>query len=247
MFAARIFIRLRCFGRLFWDDALVTFALLLSLMNTITWHIIAEPLFRWGLVASGKIQPSLTLMQDLEKFLVGGFVTMIGFITCVWVIKLAFMVFFHRLVVDIRHLRIQWWATLVYTILSGLACYTTLMPQCQVPPAERVIRNCFNDSALYWNYFSMWFNTAMDISSDCFIMAIPMVILWNIPVPLHKKLALAGIFSLVLFTIIAAVLRSALPLRYNSVTRDPGYPAWMYMWSSIEHNIGSYPNTAGLR
>jgi hypothetical protein len=67
-------------------------------------------------------------------------------------------------------------------------------------------------------------------------MTIPFAILWQVRIPLRKKLFLAGLFSFVFVTMIFAILRVTL---INSFSRQPD-PSWAYMWTSIEQNTGSH-------
>ena len=58
--------------------------------------------------------------------------------------------------------------------------------------------------------------------------------LWPVQMSIRKKLALIGIFSLVIITMAIAVVRVAV---INALTRQPD-TSWSYMWSSIEQCIG---------
>ena len=65
------------------------------------------------------------------------------------------------------------------------------------------------------------------------VTTIPFVILWQVRIPLTKKLALTGIFSLVVITMLFAILRVTL---ISKLTKQPD-TSWSYMWNSIEQNI----------
>ncbi len=65
-------------------------------------------------------------------------------------------------------------------------------------------------------------------------MLIPISMLWGTQMRLRRKLALAGIYSLVIITIIFAIVRTTL---VSSLTRLPD-TLWLYMWSAIETTIG---------
>lgn len=68
------------------------------------------------------------------------------------------------------------------------------------------------------------------------VMTIPSHLLWRVRISTKKKLALFGIFSLVIITMIFAIVRTAV---ISSLTRQPD-TSWSYMWSSIEQNVGMF-------
>jgi len=58
---------------------------------------------------------------------------------------------------------------------------------------------------------------------------------------IRKKLALIGIFSLVIITMVIAIVRVAV---ISALTRQPD-TSWSYMWSSIEQCIGESTSFRG--
>lgn len=73
-------------------------------------------------------------------------------------------------------------------------------------------------------------------------MTIPVSFLWNVPIPLRKKLGLIGIFSMTVFIMIAGIVRvvvgDAVALTDQS---------WCYAWSAIEMSVGkSYFRLEGI-
>lgn len=113
----RVTIRLRRFRKLFWDDFSVGLAFVLSLATAI------EPTFTavhydFGDdpgIKQGKVVVILSIMYN----------------TCLWAVKIAFLLFFKRLGVDtIRNLRVYWWLVLVTTVLSYGALYTMSQERC---------------------------------------------------------------------------------------------------------------------
>lgn len=65
-------------------------------------------------------------------------------------------------------------------------------------------------------------------------MSIPMSLLWKVNLLVRNKLALLGIFCLVIFTMVFAVVRAAV---FSSFGRQPD-ETWLYMWSPIEQVVG---------
>lgn len=58
--------------------------------------------------------------------------------------------------------------------------------------------------------------------------------LWGVQIQVRRKLALGGIFSLVIITISFAIIRT---VAVTTLTRLPD-TSWLYMWSAIETTVG---------
>lgn len=65
-------------------------------------------------------------------------------------------------------------------------------------------------------------------------MLIPVTMLWKVQMRLSKKLALAGIFSLVMITITFATIRAIASITSTGI-RDP---SWRHLWTVIEAFVG---------
>lgn len=66
-------------------------------------------------------------------------------------------------------------------------------------------------------------------------MTIPFLILRKTRISARQKVALSIVFSLVVITMVFAIVRAALTTTRVSKQIDP---TWMYMWSIIELNVG---------
>lgn len=67
------------------------------------------------------------------------------------------------------------------------------------------------------------------------VTSIPIAMLWNIKINIRQKLALAGIFSLTVITMIFAIVRIAVITSQSRATLDQ---SWLYLWSAIEASVG---------
>lgn len=65
-------------------------------------------------------------------------------------------------------------------------------------------------------------------------MILPIAMLWGVQIQVSRKLALGGIFSLVIITIAFAIIRT---VAVTTLTRLPD-TSWLYMWSAIETTVG---------
>jgi hypothetical protein len=70
-------------------------------------------------------------------------------------------------------------------------------------------------------------------------MTVPLSILWRSKLPLRQKFALAGVFGLVLFTIVIAIIRVTLTTTRGKAMNLP----WVIVWTGVEANIGTSPTS----
>jgi hypothetical protein len=70
-------------------------------------------------------------------------------------------------------------------------------------------------------------------------MTVPLSILWRSKIPLRQRLALAGVFSLVLFTMVIALVRAGLTTAQGKAMNLP----WVIVWTGVEANIGTFPTS----
>ena len=99
---------------------------------------------------------------------------------------------------------------------------------------------------------SLKLQTAMDVLSDASskphhkpqnrcrnadslaVIVIPVSLLWNVQIKLRKKLALAGIFSLTVFIMIASIIRVVVTTSDNMQNDQ----TWLFSWAAIEMAVG---------
>ncbi|KAJ8113882.1 hypothetical protein OPT61_g4094 [Boeremia exigua] len=230
---ARLYARLRATKRLFWDDFLVTFAWILSLAIAITLTVYYPVTVEIMLIGAGlkKFPPNVKIitMQFTRVFTV---IPML-FYAGLWCIKLAFLLFFRRLGLrNVTSLRRWWRIVLVVTIVSLLVCYSLLPYRCTLVSFQIVASAECQTQGL--SFVAMGVNTAMDVMTDCLIMSIPFMIIRRIRISRHQRLVLSAVFSLVIVTIIFAVVRATVTTIGVKRQIDP---LWMYLWTSIELNI----------
>ena len=65
-------------------------------------------------------------------------------------------------------------------------------------------------------------------------MLIPITLLWGVHINLRTKLELTGVFCLILFTMIVAIVKVVVTLR---TPREDD--SWLFAWSAIESAVGS--------
>lgn len=65
---------------------------------------------------------------------------------------------------------------------------------------------------------------------------IPINLVWQVKIQWKKKLALVGLFSLVIITMVFAIVRVVVVT--DATSRQPD-TSWLYLWSSIEQAVGT--------
>jgi hypothetical protein len=77
-------------------------------------------------------------------------------------------------------------------------------------------------------------------------MALPISVLWNVRISTRRRLALAGVFALVLITMIISIVRVTVVTKDASShsTNKQVESTWLYIWHFTESFVGmiSHPN-----
>ncbi|KAL9010509.1 MAG: hypothetical protein Q9173_004570 [Seirophora scorigena] len=109
-----------------------------------------------------------------------------------------------------------------------------------IGPIARITQKCSNKRASHHQRLILRINCAMDVLTDYMITAIPISMLWKVQMPLRKKLALVGLFSLTMVTTVFAIIRTtSTTVRTTSEANmtDHHDHSWIQMWSSIEQCV----------
>jgi hypothetical protein len=71
-------------------------------------------------------------------------------------------------------------------------------------------------------------------------MALPISILWNVRISTRRRFALAGVFALVVITIIIAIVRITVVIEDASshTTSKQIETTWLNIWGFIEYFVG---------
>ena len=119
----RFYVRLKLFRRFHIEDPLVLAAWLMNLAYAVIWQKNANKLYSVIAVESGQesISPS-QFASYLENELYSQFASYLLWLTALWSIKLAFLLFFRNLGNHIRRHMILWYCVLGYTVASYIIC-----------------------------------------------------------------------------------------------------------------------------
>lgn len=130
---ARIWIRIRVFGRLQLDDPFVIVAWTFCLINAAIWTAVRDDLYFNLALGSGQIPMSeipSNFLQRVERLIRGNLAAYLIAYASLWSIKISFLVFFRRFGEKLRNQRIAWYAVLGFCIASFAVCVGTVDYQC---------------------------------------------------------------------------------------------------------------------
>lgn len=201
-------------------------------------------------VSAGLELPSANFASIGEGYFKSTLAVIILFYSSLWSIKISFLLFFRRLGTNVKHQKLIWWPVFGFTIATYFACIGSIQYPCLVRSFMYLAANCATPSATSFQQDTLKLNCAWDVATDFFskfielpwdvantstVMLIPITMLWGVQMKRGRKAALAGIFSLVVITMIFAIVRTAV---VGSVATHLPDSSWLYMWSAIETSVG---------
>jgi hypothetical protein len=82
--------------------------------------------------------------------------------------------------------------------------------------------------------------------TDAIVMMLPISILWNVRISKTRRFALGGVFSLVIITMLIAIVRVTVTTNGNKVSRANKQveSTWLYTWHFVESCVGMFIFTA---
>lgn len=82
-------------------------------------------------------------------------------------------------------------------------------------------------------------NMVADVLTDILILSIPFLVLRKVQIPLQKKAALFGIFSVTVFIMIVSVVRTTLVKGTQKHLQQASID-WLYFWYNVEMGVGEF-------
>ena len=128
----RLFVRIKSYQKLYSDDFLVIAAWAMLLTNTVIWHVMVPNLYEVDGVQSGQEQQRPGFANNLTSLLHSLLPVTVLFYSCLWTVKLSFLLFFRRLGSKVRGHKVWWWCILIITILTWIACIASIQYRCSV-------------------------------------------------------------------------------------------------------------------
>lgn len=203
---ARIFARIRKEQRLYLDDALFFLATLCLIAGTTLVFIDMPYIYLQENVESSRQTPPADFLTQLirsEKIQDAGTVLLA---TTIFSVKFSFLLFFRHLLRLQRKLIYYWWFICIILIPSAAVFMFLDFISCDYFD-ERIVSACSTPGALARQNDSLLASAILDILTDCFLISIPIILLWNIQISIRQKLVLCGILCLSVVMIIMAIIR----------------------------------------
>ncbi|KAK4680605.1 hypothetical protein QC764_0000480 [Podospora pseudoanserina] len=128
--------------------------------------------------------------------------------TSLWLVKIAFMVFFYLLG---RHAPLQrylWWTVLVCIVAAYCVTVGLTTDDCLTASGIDIAQKCIGEAKFNRQYFTSRVHLATDISTDLLIVIVSGNIVWRVSIPWKKKLLLMGICCLTIAMVVVAIVRA---------------------------------------
>ncbi|KAG6356247.1 hypothetical protein INS49_015634 [Diaporthe citri] len=232
----RLVIRIKSFKKLFSDDFLVIAAWLFLLTSSILWQIKSDMLFWMYDIQTGKRPPSPDFLQEYASYMPVVVAWNTLFYSCLWAVKFSFLMFFRRLGTRATGDRIWWWTVFVAAAIGWVACIADIDFGCTTKDLTYIMTQCGLASHVLFDDRTFYANMVVDIFTDLLILSIPFRLLWNVRIPLKKKLILLGVFSFTIFIILTAIIRVGL-VKGTSGAVQVSSMDWLYLWSNVESGV----------
>lgn len=156
------------------DDALVIFAWLLALLTAIDWQVVAEFMFHFMDITSGRLwPPPATFVNDTERYYKGSVVVNVMFYTSLWAVKFSFLLFFKRLGQNVAGQKVLWWCVFGFTVVTYLLCIGDIQYSCLAAPLAKIEIRCSTDSAVHYQRVTLALNCAVDVVTDYLSVSFP--------------------------------------------------------------------------
>ncbi|KAI4225319.1 MAG: hypothetical protein L6R36_003984 [Xanthoria steineri] len=230
----RLIVKIRSYKKVYSDDYLVVAAWILLLGSAVLWQFISPNLYDLFAVTSGEKPLTPDFISENADFLRSITPFSLLFYSCLWTVKLSFLLFFRRLGLNVKGQKIWWWCVLTITVLTWIATVADHDYKCSLRPLTWIWVHCQSPSAIRFTNNTYYGNCAADVVTDCLIISIPVRMLWNVRLPLRQKLLLMTIFSLTVIVMVVSIIRVAIVgSSTRSSTQQPDI-SWVYFWSNIE-------------
>lgn len=159
--------------------------------------------------------------------------------------KLSILFFFRAIATRSTFRRVVW-ATIIFVSLSTIAVTIGSIFQCERPAdAFSVVQwaSQFNPDLPRGKCFQptiLWvFSAAINLLTDVIILLLPIPTLLGLRVPISKRLALVGIFSVGIMAIVASCVRMwIMALWSESIRNSSRFGAELLLWGQVEVNAG---------
>ncbi|KAF1838283.1 hypothetical protein BDW02DRAFT_594743 [Decorospora gaudefroyi] len=206
---------------------------------------------------SSKFKPSYFRMPEKQPeiaetvrgTLISWWVYRVSYIVALCFVKLSIL-FFYRAIASHRTFRRLVNATIVFVCIYSFGACMAAIFQCANPSEAWSTANYFaqfdrnpdtkSQGQRCYDPIALWvFSAAANLLSDVIILMLPIPTLLSLRIPMSKRLALIGIFSVGIMAIIASSVRMwVMMLWAESPTNSARFGADLLLWGQVETNSG---------
>lgn len=177
-----------------------------------------------GVLNGVLLPPPEGFEKHAERFLRGSAAVYVLYYFTLWLIKISFLLFFGRLLENVDSYIWSRRTVALVVFASWMICIGIIPYSCLVPIFEKISATCLSRSAIRIQRFALGFGCGLDVLTDAMsksiflhschrrkltvkFLDIPISMLWTVRLSRKRKLALAGIFLLVIITAIFSIVR----------------------------------------
>ncbi|KAK8040134.1 hypothetical protein PG993_008545 [Apiospora rasikravindrae] len=234
----RLTVRIVSASKLLLDDYLVIAAWLMLLTSAILWAVKGGVLYWMYDVQYGRRPSTPEFVPAYGTSMPLVFIWSTLFSACLWAVKFSFLVFFRRLGFKVNRKHFWWWFVFAVTACGGIVAIVDLDFSCTLTDIEYIMAECTKKKHVRFQDAGIYTNLAIDLVTDLLILSIPFRMLWNVRIPLRKKVALLGVFSLTIVIMVVAIIRTAFVRGVGvGFGEQIASTEWLFLWSNVEASV----------
>ena len=272
----RLYVRLKSFGKLLSDDYLVLFAYSTFLANAILWRFQLRLVYDTFPVAANQKPYTDAWWAELKQLHRSIFASIILFLSCLWALKLSFLLFFWNLGERAKDHRIWWWCVLAMTFAAWIVSVAVFPFNCYIVNLEYhsswlasmhshypyldVLGHCQRPHLHRLEAHSFRISTAMDIFTDILSQSVyrptgkllaNVSAVITVPVSMFWTIQLPLRTKLLLcgifFLTIIVMIVALVRLLVTPTGAMTNDITWTLTWSNAEMAAGMYPDLMTLQ
>ncbi len=181
--AFRLLINRHVHGRISANDACICFALAVLVSMGVMYHYVTSPIFQIRRISQGEEPYTPDIGPSAHFFLKLQFAIIVLFWTCLWAVKMSFLMYYQTLFANLPGHLIWWTVACVFTSLSYLGCWAIQLAACYPistyftigmnPTLRQVVPNnltmagaCETRRDISVSNASLYYSTVVDIICD---------------------------------------------------------------------------------
>lgn len=143
-------------------------ALMLLLVTAIVGQMVVEFVYDLMNAGNGDFTPGPDFLKNSQQGLRGFGISMLLCYIGIWIIKMNFLLFFHRLGSQTKRYVHFWWTVLFVTVGCGAASIGIMQFQCLFGLMATVMTTCNLPSSMSRTYTLFKISCILDVISDLF-------------------------------------------------------------------------------